>query len=398
MELEDLSSVMDRLVAMDPAALGDGATVVALHRELARLDSVLTRATAAFDASGDWAPSGARGAAAWVATECRVPRGEARRLVRRGRALRHLPATAQAWSAGVIGGAHVDTLARLCRPGTEDALRRDETLLVEAASTRCFEPFVSVTAYWEQLADPDGREADAETRRAARDVYLVESFAGQWLGQVTLDPVSGAIVADELTRLERQGFEADWAEAATRLGRDPSVGDLARTPGQRRADALVEMATRSKTAPADGRRPAPLFSVLVDFPTLGRICELASGQVLTPGSLLPWLEGADLERAVFTPEGRVEVSATTRLFTGATRRAIELRDRGCTHPSCDQPVSRCQVDHIVPYAEGGLTTQANGRLLCGFHNRLRNHRTDPGARVGDDPDDDNGADRSVQLE
>jgi 5-methylcytosine-specific restriction endonuclease McrA len=80
---------------------------------------------------------------------------------------------------------------------------------------------------------------------------------------------------------------------------------------------------------------------------------------------------------VFQPGGRIEVGATTRLFTGATRRAIELRDRECTHPYCDQRLEDCEVDHIVPYAAGGPTTQENGRLLCGFHNRLRSQPPGP---------------------
>jgi 5-methylcytosine-specific restriction endonuclease McrA len=104
---------------------------------------------------------------------------------------------------------------------------------------------------------------------------------------------------------------------------------------------------------------------------------LPQGTVLSPGALLPWLDEAYLERAVFTPEGRVECSATPRVFTGATRRAIELRDRECTHPYCDTPATECQADHIVPYVEGGSKTQENGRLLCGFHNRLRNGRPPP---------------------
>ena len=139
------------------------------------------------------------------------------------------------------------------------------------------------------------------------------------------------------------------------------------------------MAHRSRTAPADGRRPAPLVTVLVDFPTLaGRVCELANGTVVPPGALLPLLDDATIERAVYRPDNRVEVSETTRLFTGATRRAIELRDRTCTHPYCDRSAP-CQVDHIIPYSDGGPTNQANGRLLCGFHNRLRNQRPPPGA-------------------
>jgi len=173
-------------------------------------------------------------------------------------------------------------------------------------------------------------------------------------------------------------FEADWAKARTRLGREPHSTDLARRGGQRRADALVEIATRSRTAPEDGRRPAPLFSVLVDYDTLhGRICELADGTAVAPGSLPPWFDGAYLERVVFGPGRRVEVSRTARLFTGATRRAIELRDRECTHPYCDVPTASCEVDHVVPFALGGGTTQENGRMLCGFHNRWRSQRGRP---------------------
>ncbi|MDA8148855.1 MAG: HNH endonuclease signature motif containing protein, partial [Actinomycetota bacterium] len=58
-------------------------------------------------------------------------------------------------------------------------------------------------------------------------------------------------------------------------------------------------------------------------------------------------------------------------------RAIEVRDRTCSHPTCEVPAERCQVDHILPWSAGGATTQENGRLLCGFHNRLRNERPRP---------------------
>jgi hypothetical protein len=107
------------------------------------------------------------------------------------------------------------------------------------------------------------------------------------------------------------------------------------------------------------------------------VCELADGTVLSPGALLPWLTEAYLERVVFAPERRVEVSATARLFSGATRRAIELRARQCTHPYCDIAAESCQADHIIPFSEGGPTTEENGQMRCGFHNRLRHQRPPP---------------------
>ncbi|MDQ3462550.1 MAG: hypothetical protein M3471_05900, partial [Actinomycetota bacterium] len=79
-----------------------------------------------------------------------------------------------------------------------------------------------------------------------------------------------------------------------------------RTPAQRRADALVEMARRAGSAPADGRRPEPLFTVLVGYESFdGRICQLANGSVVSPGSLVPWLDSAWVERVVFESPSRV---------------------------------------------------------------------------------------------
>jgi Domain of unknown function (DUF222)/HNH endonuclease len=376
MDIGGLRAAIDELVARGPA-LSDPESIAELEIERARLDAFVTAAVADFDASGEWAPSGARTAAAWITKESRIPKKDAARQVRRGRHCRHLPEFSAAWSKGQITADHIDLVASVRRPCTEEALARDEAMLVEHATTMTYDEFVALMRYWEQHADPDGAEEDAMERRARRDVYLVESISGSFLGRMTLDAISGAIVAAELGRLEQELFEADWAKARDELGRDPRVDELARTPAQRRADALVEMATRSASAPADGRRPAPLFSVLVDYQTLsGRMCQLAQGGglVLTPGSLLPWLDQAYVERAVFAPGKRVECSVTARFFTGATRRAIELRDQVCQHPYCNGPVERCQVDHIVEYAKGGLTTQENGRLLCAHHNRLRNQR------------------------
>jgi Domain of unknown function (DUF222) len=377
--IESLVTAIDELVGEDAAAHGDAESIRCLVRQLNRLESVTTNAIASFETSGAWALEGAKTASAWVSTVCHLPRAMGRRLVRRGRHLRHLPVLAEAFADGTITSAHLDAVAAVRRDGTEELLARDEGVLVKQATRLRFEQFTRALAYWDQLADPDGTEEAAERRRARRDVSLAASISGMYLGQMTLDPISGSIVASELERIERELFKADWARAQETLGKDPAMDQLARTPAQRRADALVEMASRSSVVDATStRRPAPLFSVLVDWPTLsGRVCELAEGIVVSPGELVDWLSVADLERAVMAPSGRIEVSPTQRLFSGATRRAIELRDRECRHPMCDTPAARCEVDHSEPWCQNGVTTQENGRLLCGFHNRLRNGRPPP---------------------
>jgi hypothetical protein len=375
MELENFAEALDALIASGAENYGDGASIEELHRQLSRFESFVTESTSAFEAGEEWAADGAKTAAAWISSRCRVPRAAAKRRVRLGRTLRHLPETALAWRDGAIGADHAQAIASARRHRTESSMARDEAMLVAQAAEMGFEDFYRALSYWKQLADPDGADAAEEDRKAARSVFLEASFTGMWLGQMTLDPVSGSIVAGELNRLEHDLFEADCAEAKERLGRTARIDELARTSAQRRADALVEMATRSRTAPAEGIRPAPLFSVFVGYETAhGRICELENGTVLAPSVLDPWMDSAYFERAVFSLGNRVDVSVRARLFSGGTRRAIELRDRICTHPYCYEPAESCQGDHIETWAQGGLTTQENGRLLCGFHNRMRNQK------------------------
>ena len=371
MPVSVLSAVIDELVAEGPDGLADGESMIGLRRELARLEAVVATATARFDTNRTWEADGARTAAAWLAWQCHLPKSVARRQVSLGRTLRHLPACEQAWLDGEITAHHVSVIGAVRRPKTEEALARDEKLLVDNAAHLRFDAFTRTVDYWAQRADPDGAEDRDRDRRDQRSVFLAESFAGMWLGKLTLDPISGTIVAGELARLEKLLFDVDWADAKARLGHEPTIFDLARTPAQRRADALVEMAARSKATPPDARRPAPLFSVFVGYETLhGPICELAAGTVLAPGALIPWLDQAYIERAVFGPDDRVEVSEQARLFTGATRRAVQLRDRFCDDKTCDIPADECQVDHIIPYSQGGPTTQTNGRVGCAYHNRL----------------------------
>ena len=140
---------------------------------------------------------------------------------------------------------------------------------------------------------------------------------------------------------------------------------MTRTAAQRRAAALVEMATRSASTPQGSRRPAPLFTVVLGDDSFAHLCELTTGTIIAPGQLVPHLDSALLETVLFAdPLTAVGVSPQ-RTFNGRLRRAVEVRQRHCEHPSgCDEPMSRCDVDHITPHSHGGITSQFNGRLEC----------------------------------
>lgn len=377
--LQQLAADMDVLCVAEPASLADGDTIVALHRQLERLAAVVARADAAFEAGRDWQADGARSAAAWISVRCRQPLTDARRRVRLGRDLRAMPATEEAWLAGEVGEAHVEPLAGVRRQVGGEMFDPDEAKLVEHARSLNYRDFRRVLAYWVQAADPDGAERDAQAQRDARRLHVSQSIDGMWFLDGVLDPISGEAVAGALRSIANELFETDWAKAKARRGDDVYVADLARTPTQRRADALVGMARRALAAPPGARLPEPLISVLVGYETFaGRICELAGGTVVTPGSLLPWLTKAYVERVVFGGPDRVKnVGVRRRLFAGATRRAVEVCDRQCYSSSATSPPPSVRSTTSSPTARAGSPSTTTAGPPAPHHNRHRREPDDP---------------------
>ena len=374
--LGELTEAIDAVCEAEPARLADRESIQDLHRQLERLNAATTRATAAFEAGGTWEADGARSAAAWLATRVRTALPAARRRLRLGRALRHMAHAEAAWLAGEIDANHVAALAEARTPVSTDCFEHDEAMLVDQAARLSHRHFSRALAYWCQRADPDGTEDRASAEFNARRLHLSQSFGGSWVLDAGFDPIGGAVLDRALRRIEEELFATDWAEARARVGEGVCAGDLARSPAQRRADAAVEMARRAGAMPPGARLPEPLFTLFLGYETFaGRICELADGTVVSPGSLLRWLDEAWVERVVFDGPDRVKnLGVRRRIFTGATRRAIEVRDRECFHEFCDVPAERCQIDHVKPYSVGGPTVEDNGRVACGYHNRLRHRR------------------------
>jgi hypothetical protein len=153
------------------------------------------------------------------------------------------------------------------------------------------------------------------------------------------------------------------------------------TVAQRRAAALVLMATRSINATGVAARP--LFQVIVGDDTASHLCELASGHVVRPADLVSYIDTAVVESFLFDGPSTVIAKSNARTFTGALRKAIQVRDRRCQHRSqCPAPASVADVDHRRPASEGGATSQFNGRVECIPHNRLAHLHDHP----GHDPD------------
>ena len=50
---------------------------------------------------------------------------------------------------------------------------------------------------------------------------------------------------------------------------------------------------------------------------------------------------------------------------------VRCRDLTCRAPGCDRPAVGCDIDHTIPYANGGATHPSNLKCLCRLHHLLK---------------------------
>jgi hypothetical protein len=379
-ELADrLDTDLGELLGVDPDTLTDDELhelVVGVQRQSHRLAALRAKLISAWDGRRVWADDGSRSPAHRLAREASMAVGSARVELRRARGLRSMPHTTAALASGSLSPDHVDLLSR-ANYGSRTAFFADhEETLVEQCKLLRFRDGCQMVDYWRQRADAEAFEDEAARLHDSRHASVATTFDGVVDVRALLDPVDGAAFKAEVDRLERQLYLADKKSGTVRTLR------------QRRADALVEMAHRSRTSKPGGLRPRPLVTILVGETSFAHVCELAQGTVIAPGQVVPLLSEAELERVVFDGPGRVMAVSRRRCFTGALRRAIEVRDRHCQHPSgCDEPAENCDVDHRRPYAEGGETSQENGEIDCRPHNRKIKRNKKPRSKRHADPPD-----------
>ena len=359
--IDQLHRAIDSLLVVDPNGLTDDELhehVTTLQRQRHRLAAAAAAAISAWDQRMVWADNGAGSAAVRLANDTSTSSASSGVEVKRARRLRTMPHVAQALAAGDLSPDHVDLLAKANQPWRSANFADHEETLVEQCKVLRFPDARKMVNYWCARADADSAEDRAERQRNAAHLDVSSTLDGTVVINGVLDPIGGTIVANEINRLERELYQADKRTGVTR------------TASQRRAAALIEMATRSATAPADGRRPKPLLTVLVGDAAMSQLCELANGTVVTPGSVFRYAGDADLEVVLFDGPTTVISVSHRRTFVGRLRRAVEVRDRHCQHESgCDVPAEHCDIDHIVPHADNGPTSQFNGKAECRPHNR-----------------------------
>ncbi len=156
-----------------------------------------------------------------------------------------------------------------------------------------------------------------------------------------------------------------------------------RTKRQRRADALATLATGPHALACECGAPdcrageaAPAHSVVIhvlaeatglsgENPTAGYLPGFGT---VPPAMLRELAKRARLRpltpAALLCTEPRYRPSAALADF-------IRCRDLTCRFPGCDKAAEFCDIDHTIPWHQGGPTHPSNLALLCRAHHLLK---------------------------
>ena len=357
--MAELHDVIDRVAALDTSAMEPSERrdlAVAVQRERNRLTVAASAPLSEWESRGEWWTDGSLNPSLALGRETKSCRHTSREELRRARRLQEMPHTRAAILDGRLSVDHADLFIRYATPARWPWFERNEEALVTLMTRHSlFDDCRRIMRYWADLVDDQldaGREGPAPST-----LYASRSKAD---GSLKLDGLLGTIDAEivqtELRRREKE-VRADNKAKGIRM-----------TPAQVRAAALVRMAERSSNA--TGMQARPLFQLIVGDRKARQICELASGHIVTPHELLPYLDDAVMETFFFDGPKTVIAKSQMRLFKGVLRKAIQVRDRHCEHSSgCPTPSIDCDIDHRVPWTEGGETSQFNGGPKCPHQNR-----------------------------
>jgi len=354
----------DGMPEVDVVGVSQRDEIAALWREKARIDAQFARRVAELDTSVEWSVDGSRSAASWLVRNLRLATGEAHHHVQVARQMTQMPIASAAWQAGRISGRHVDALTRIRHAADADSeFATFETYLVDVAVACRPEEVARVGRRWRDAlddhlnrdgSDPKKKDADHERRRAdfSRTLNGIGILDGRF------DTEGAEIIATALDRAYERDHRAN----------DP------RTPGQQRADAIVDIC-RNYLDHQDRGTNRPHLMLATDDATLageavGR-CETLSGYQLHPDTVRRLACDAIIQRIVLDANGvPLDLGRATRTFTPDQYRAIMIRDGGCRIPGCDARPETCQAHHIQYWENGGHTDLAVGLAVCRSHHRL----------------------------
>ncbi len=335
--------------------------------------------------------TGATSTAAWLRADGMSAGAAARQVALAGSLVGH-DATRAALAAGAINPEQAAVIAGML-DGLSDAVGHvdragvESRLLADAARLdpgRLRRQAVAQAA----RVDPTGSgdlAAQERAARAGRGLTFWRGSDGMHHLRGVFDTAAAATLAAALDPLAAPS-------PAQGAGADP------RSPGRRRADALVELARRALTGGqlpvTGGVRPQVVVTMTldqlrasIDSAGCAQIAGATVREPLSAGAARRIACDAAIVPAVLGgPSEILDWGRARRTASPVQRRALALRDRGCTFPGCDRPPEWCEAHHLIGWEHGGLTDLNDLTLVCDAHHDIAHHdgwtiTLDPDGRV-----------------
>jgi hypothetical protein len=302
---------------------------------------------------------------AWLMSLSGEPAAVCRSRIAVAASLEEMPETKTAFAAGEVSESRVKLLAQAQALAPQQFAQDEARLVAEAATASC-KQLPQVLAAWKRSTDPKAAEVEAERLHAQRALHVSPDWSGMVHLSGLLDPESGGIVLAAIRGLSEPA------------ALDPQ--DM-RTPTQRQADALTEICHRYLNGNPGSGSNRPHLQITIPWDTLKTgmgVVDTEAGPVSAETARRLACD-ATISRIIVQEDGTpVSAGEARRAIPPSQRRALELRDKTCTHPGCDMPARWCDAHHLVHWADGGETELANLRLLCRTHHRTaHNHQPYP---------------------
>jgi len=331
------------------ADLAQRLTQLAFAADMINLE--FAKVAAAFAESDEYDEQGFDSPISWIKANCHMTGGAAADRVCVGEQLENIGESRMALGMGEIGFAHFALIAR-----TSAALgdRLDEDKLLAQARKQSVFQFRNACTHARHAGDAEGFVAEEVEGMKARSLTLTTADDGVVLVQGILDKVGGAALQTALEPLVK------------RAGKDDG-----RARDRRLADALVDLSMRALdnglvpqrthlqvTASLEtllGLPGAPAADMEFTLPISAKAVERLACDCAVTRIIL----GSD--------STVIDVGRAKRTISGPQRKALRVRDGGCTWPGCDRPVSMTEGHHLIHWIQNGPGDMPNLTLLCYRH-------------------------------
>ena len=337
-----------------------------------------------------------------IATALRMSGSTAQSRIDVARTLmQHLPGATAALAIGDISPAHANVIAReiaqLIRQGVlPEVLKLIEDEAVAHAEFHTPAQVANKVRSCIAMFAPEQFEAAAVEEKSARKVSYFPSANGMativaflpapdaqtiMLAIDRLANKTNGIAKEKLRNYRRSTGQSD-VDNAERFNLTDFSEDLMDPMDAHRADAITAIATMFLETNEDQimnhGRPVTV-NLTIDLPTLLGLAEnpgQLSGYGPIPASVARELAADGKWRKFITDPttgNLLDFGRESYIPPQILRDFLLARDRTCRFPGCSRSGIKGEIDHAIPWEEGGETSPSNLGLLCKRHHQLKTH-------------------------